>query len=94
MAGFKSKRMANGMEMVKQATWQDHLAVWEQAALERYRSFDYMSENIISDCMDQMQVLFPGNYKLVWHNSAPNEYHLTVKFEDPKHETLWRLKNT
>lgn len=76
-------------------SWQDFLMVWEQAAIERYLingTSANANQDIISDCMDQMQVLFPGDYTLVWHSPEPMEHHLTVHFADPKHETWWRLK--
>jgi hypothetical protein len=97
MTGFASKRAMNREfgSLNAKATWQDHLRAWEQAAITKYLisgTAANANQDIISDCMDQMQVLFPGNYTLVWHQPAPNEYHLTVHFADPKHETMWRMK--
>lgn len=96
MTGYATKRAQNQVPSpLKKATWQDHLRAWEQAAIERYvttGSSSNANQDIISDCMDQMQILFPGNYTLVWHQPAPNEYHLTVHFADPKHGTMWRMK--
>lgn len=99
MTGWLSKKKMAANEQYgpisRKATWQDFLLSWERAAITRYMfSGDAAdaSRDIISDCMDQMQVLFPGKYTIVWHSPAPNEHHLTVHFDDPKQEMMWRIK--
>mgnify|MGYP000435068667 CR=1 FL=1 len=75
-------------------SWRENLLSWEREATTRYLiigSSGSASEDIISDCMDNMQGKYPGKYILAWENTAPNEYHLVIKFPDAKHESMWRL---
>ena len=71
-------------------TWQAQLLFWENELRDKYGYAD--SLNVISDCMDLMQRSYPGKYSLQWTQTKPNEYHLMPVFNDPKHETLWKLK--
>lgn len=96
MAGFNSKR---SMSNYKNATldpmsWQEQLMDWERGATTKYliKGTGTASLDIISDCMDNMQANYPGKYRLEWANTAPNEYHLVLKFKDPNHETLWKIQ--
>ena len=96
MAGMTSKRKAANARLWSSSPmdWQQQLRRWEQDAINKYliNGSTTASLDIISDCMDNMQATYPGKYRLEWANTAPNEYHLVIKFKDPNHETLWNLQ--
>jgi hypothetical protein len=97
MPGFKSKRaMSAGafyapyVPDLKPLNWHEFLSKKEAHCREKYGWGD--SDNVKSDCMDDMQKYFPGKYSLEWKQTAPNRFNLQPVFKDPKHETMWKLK--
>jgi hypothetical protein len=97
MTGYKSKvAMSTGVFYAphvpdtKPLTWQERLRKTEARAREKYGYGNNL--DVVSDCMDYMQLHFPGNYVLLWQKTESNEYHLVPNFADPKHETMWKLK--
>lgn len=82
-------------DFAQELSWRERLLQWEREATTRYliiKTSATASEDIISDCMDRMQGVYPGKYILEWQNTKPNEHHLDIAFPDAKHESMWRLK--
>ena len=68
---------------------------WERQAIEKYllKALVNPGEDIKSDCMDQMQQNWPGNYDLVWAKDPKDkDYHLEPKFHTPADETMFLLR--
>ncbi len=75
--------------------WENNLRGWESRAIEKYllKTSGNPGEDIKSDCMDQMQQHWPGNYDLVWaKDSKDGNYHLDVRFHTPADETMFLLR--
>ncbi len=94
-AGYKGKvAMAQGAFYApykpEPVTWQGQLKFWEGELMNKYGWGD--AHNVKSDCMDLMQRNYPGKYTLSWVETEPMQYHLKPVFNDPKHETMWKLK--
>jgi hypothetical protein len=101
MTGYKSKvAMTVGRapdvsmegEQTLALTWQERLKKVLARSREKYGYGNNL--DVVSDCMDYMQLHFPGNYTLVWKLVSPNEFGLVPEFKEPKHETMWKLKYT
>ena len=95
MPGYASKvTMSNGRfyvpEVPRILKWPERLRKWEARAKDKYGWSD--ADNVKSDCMDMMQLHYPGSYTLEWREVNPMEWHLDLAFTEPKDKTIWMLR--
>lgn len=52
-------------------------------------------EHIVANAEEQMQKKYPGRYKVEqYYNIDKMKWDLRLRFEDPREETLWILRQT